>query len=64
MVLAWKVKEYFDKKIDDNKEIARQEGREEGRQEERSLVIQADNDRRDGESLADAMDRVRQAQRS
>ncbi len=43
----------------------REEGREEGREEERDLAIRADKQKRQGESLADAMERLRrESQRS
>ena len=42
----------------------REEGREEGREEERNLALEADKIRREGESLADAMERLRQLRRS
>ena len=41
-------------------ERGRREGREEGRQEERQLAIRADLLRRDNESIADAMERLRE----
>ena len=40
------------------------EGREEGRQEGLQEAIEADKQRREGESLAQAVERLRQSQRS
>ena len=39
----------------------KEEGREEGRQEGRQEAIEADKQRREGESLAQAMERLRQS---
>ena len=44
--------------------IFRNKSLEQGRREERDLALEADKQRRDGESLADAMERLRQARRS
>ena len=41
----------------------RQEGLQEGRQEGLQEALEADKHRRDGESLAEAMERLRQSQR-
>ena len=49
---------------DKRAEAARREGRQEGRQEERKLAIQADKERLSGESIDQAMDRLRESKRS
>ena len=41
-----------------------EEGRREGRQEERNLALEADRQRRDGETLAQAMERLRKERSS
>ena len=46
------------------KEEGRQEGLQEGRQEGLQEAIEADKQRREGESLAQAMERLRRSQRS
>ena len=42
----------------------RRQGRQEGRQEERELAIRADRERLPNESLRDAMERLRESDRS
>ena len=55
---------FRDKTREEGREEGLEQGREEGREEERNLALEADKIRREGESLADAMERLRQSRRS
>ena len=55
---------FRDKTREEGREEGRKEGRKEGLEEGRNLAIEADRIRREGESLADAMERLRQLRRS
>ena len=46
------------------RESGRQEGRQEGRREGLQEALEADKQRREGESLAQAVERLRQSQNS
>lgn len=48
----------------EGRQEGRREGQQEGRQEERKLAIQADKERLSGESIEQAMDRLRESNRS
>ena len=52
------------KEKEEGRQEGLQEGRQEGRQEALQEAIEADEQRRPGESLAQAVERLRQSQRS
>ena len=52
------------KEKEEGRQEGLQEGRQEGRQEALQEAIEADEQRRPGESLEQAMERLRQSQRS